>query len=228
MDRSPARRASPLPVCDWRALFSDCSELTARRRVCVPRANPSVKRATKVDRRMRRPRRGDVVRGRLLEFIAQRPGINQSRLCAALGLSGTGGAFHVRVLERTGRISVVRRGSARQLYLADVPSSHRVWLRALDDELARRLMRALTGGRAVGDLSRDIGQARRVIHRHLHRLAREGVVYRVTHRPATYALLPLPQGLNVSHLDMPHAMDGIGTEPPTRADLGRGRQHGAE
>jgi DNA-binding MarR family transcriptional regulator len=62
----------------------------------------------------------DATRRRILEFIASHPGAHLRDICRALGLAMGDVQYHIRRLERDGRIHSVRRGLYKFFYPANL------------------------------------------------------------------------------------------------------------
>jgi len=62
----------------------------------------------------------DPTQRRVLDFITSHPGVHLREICRALGLAMGGAQYHVRRLERDGRISSVRRGLYKFFYPANL------------------------------------------------------------------------------------------------------------
>jgi len=62
----------------------------------------------------------DVTRRRILEFITSHPGAHLRDICRALGLAMGDVQYHIRRLERDGRIHSVRRGLYKFFYPANL------------------------------------------------------------------------------------------------------------
>jgi predicted transcriptional regulator len=62
--------------------------------------------------------------GRVLDFIAQRPGRRNTEIACALGITQARAAYYVRVLKQAGkvRVSFARRGNMNRVYLAPAES----------------------------------------------------------------------------------------------------------
>ena len=62
----------------------------------------------------------DATQRRILEFISSHPGVHLREICRALSLAMGDVQYHVRRLERDGRISSVRRGLYKFFYPANL------------------------------------------------------------------------------------------------------------
>jgi predicted transcriptional regulator len=62
----------------------------------------------------------DATRGRILEFIASHPGTHLRDICRALGLAMGDVQYHIRRLERDGRVHSFRRGLYKFFYPANL------------------------------------------------------------------------------------------------------------
>jgi len=62
----------------------------------------------------------DATQRKVLDFIATHPGVHLREICRALGLAMGGVQYHVRKLERDGRITSVRRGLYKFFYPANL------------------------------------------------------------------------------------------------------------
>jgi DNA-binding transcriptional ArsR family regulator len=142
-------------------------------------------------------RDGDQTRRRILAAIAQRPSLNKSELCEAVGLAWNTVGHHLRILSKRGLVKVAYRGWDHGVFAATVPVSHRGWLRALHDPDCARVLRELLRDNPLGvyELSNRLGHSHKVIRRHLNRLIDDGVAERLGEARPRYRLLQPPPDL---------------------------------
>ncbi len=114
-----------------------------------------------------------------MKIICANPGIHKVDLANQVGLSWSSVAHHLRVLERDGRINLVRVG--RTVHATPV-----TFTRALAGHLAlvhpgtRRTLALLFSdvrGHGATDLGRQLGLTRKQVRRHLHELVRAGLAW---------------------------------------------------
>ncbi|HJQ93673.1 MAG TPA: winged helix-turn-helix transcriptional regulator [Candidatus Thermoplasmatota archaeon] len=129
-------------------------------------------------------------RERIVAIIERDPGINKSGLCERSGLAWGTIHYHLKILQREGRIQVLATAWEALHFVAGLPPVEMAWITALREaqrqELAERIGQA--GGLRASELARRLGWSRKVIGRHLTALGRAGVVEKRGERQAVYNL----------------------------------------
>ncbi len=122
---------------------------------------------------------GDETRELLLHIIQNKPGITKSRLQQEASLAWGTISYHVRILQRDGRIDAFRLG--RTLRLAPRRFSKELEQEAaLMAPLARDIIQAIStaGTRGTADLARATGQSARRVDNQLGYLMDAGLIDR--------------------------------------------------
>jgi predicted transcriptional regulator len=129
-------------------------------------------------------------RDRIVAIIEQGPGLNKSDLCERSGLAWGTIHYHLKILQREGRIQVLSTPWEALHFVAGLPPVEMAWIAALREkqrqELAERI--GQVGGLRAAELARGLGWSRKVIGRHLTALGRAGVLEKRGERQAVYNL----------------------------------------
>jgi predicted transcriptional regulator len=135
---------------------------------------------------------GNLNRGRILEQIRAKPGLNVTELRVGSALSEVVVRYHLRVLEEHGWVRVQRDGRARRVFAAEQSNAMMAHAarQAAGSGSRGRLAAALCG--SGGDLTqRDLSLAtgipQRLVSYHLQRMEKQGLVGRRAGNPQRYA-----------------------------------------
>lgn len=123
---------------------------------------------------------------RLLALIEHEPGLHKTALCEATGLAWGTVDYHLRLLSRSGRVTLARVGRETRCFPGQLPASHEALLVSLTSGPAQRIALALRHmpGQGVGALSEQLGLSAKVVRRHLLRLVDHGFLERAgVYRP---------------------------------------------
>jgi DNA-binding transcriptional ArsR family regulator len=124
-------------------------------------------------------REGEGSRAKIMEILRRHPGMNQTRLCEAVGLAWATTKYHLRRLQAQGAVVLEKRGRRDILcFPVAVPIKYRPWLATLLDKDVMRVLKALGPGDEVGvlELSRRLGLSESATRRRLGRMEAEGIV----------------------------------------------------
>jgi predicted transcriptional regulator len=152
---------------------------------------------------------GDESRRAVLRRLQQLPGLTKAQLQRQLGISWTTASYHLRVLERQGRLTHERRGRSTHWYVRDIPPSHRFLLAVLRGDGQQHLLQRILArpNRGLTELSRESGQSRKVVRRQLRHLVDAGLVSKSDGFRARYVAPPSPLeprlGLEVEAAGLP-------------------------
>lgn len=119
------------------------------------------------------------VRRRLLEIIAQRPGLSVSELARGAGIFWTSAALHVEHLHKAGLVRTFRVGRLRVVVSTDFPqgeSSDHSGILAEPACLRVATAIARSPEARVWELSALTGMSDRAIYHHLKRLVEAGLI----------------------------------------------------
>ena len=120
-------------------------------------------------------------RARIMELVAQKPGITLLALQGEVGIAWGTLTHHVRRLERNDLVAAVRQGPRLLLYAANTPQARaRNDLALLHNETARRVARMVSErpGIRTGMLSQALGIRAPSACKHLGKFAAAGLVQR--------------------------------------------------
>jgi predicted transcriptional regulator len=149
----------------------------------------------------------------ILEVLRQEPGLSPVRLRDQIGSSRNSLAYHLRVLERTGLVVVVRRGQRRHFFVRNegFVNDDKQLVAALRQERSLVIARAVFDHPGVGhaDLCRATGWSPGAVSWHLRRLTAAGVLdadggARPRYNPGRAALR-----LDLSRFDLAREPSGI-------------------
>jgi DNA-binding transcriptional ArsR family regulator len=123
----------------------------------------------------------DPTRRKILEFITDHPGVHLREVCRALALGMGDVQYHIRRLERDGRITSARRGLYKFFYPADLfGERQRELLSMLSLETPRELLLSIIErpGSTQIELAAATGVSQPTASWHLKRLVELGIVGR--------------------------------------------------
>jgi predicted transcriptional regulator len=137
-------------------------------------------------------------RRRILEEVAQRPGVSITDLAAVTGLGHTTVCHHLGVLLRRGLVLRERWGGSVRVFPVSLSPTHRALVAIARSGRSGEVLRALaTDPRSTpATLARQLGLHRQAVQWHLGRLEKAGVL-RVDreHRPYRLALTVRPDAV---------------------------------
>lgn len=132
-------------------------------------------------------------RARLLELVRARGGVHMRELHREIGGGWGAFAFHLRLLERSGRVRRAREGA----YAVILPPEGARGAPLLAHAVARAVYAAIPAdGREIGlgEVIARIGRARNVVAYHVNALARRGLVEKRARAAGRCAIARAPLG----------------------------------
>lgn len=121
---------------------------------------------------------GEGSRARIMAALRGHPGMNQSQLCKAVGLSWATTKYHLGRLSAQGAVVLERRGRRDiRCFPVDIPERFRPWLATLHDADAVQVLHLLGAGEAgVAALAKALGWSQSAMRRRLERMAADRLV----------------------------------------------------
>lgn len=125
-------------------------------------------------------RNGEATRNRIMRLVHGEPGIHTLEISTRLGLAWSTVAYHLRVLTRERRVSVVKELRERRAFPPETPARYRRWLSTLRDDEATKVLEALLErpGQSVSELSSHLGFTPRIVRRCLTNLKNAEIIDR--------------------------------------------------
>lgn len=125
-------------------------------------------------------RNGEATRDRIVELVRGEPGIHTLEISKRLDLAWSTVAYHLRVLTKERRLSIVKELRERRAFPMETPDFCRGWLSTLRDEDASKVLGALLErpGQSVPELSQHLGFTHKIVRRCLTNLEDAEIVDR--------------------------------------------------
>lgn len=124
--------------------------------------------------------RGEQMRDRIMSLIAHEPGVHMARAARILGIRPSTLDFHVRKLARAEQIQLAQDGKTVHMFPPDAPEDELQWRSLLADPEAKAIAAVLArrGQCGIQDVSRILGQSRKVVRKHMLRMSDVGLLHR--------------------------------------------------